>query len=140
MSHFSQGRNEELKELITANWSFYEDFVTEEDHWLPPDNVQMEPPNGIAHRTSPTNIGLYLSCALAARDFEFIDTPGLIERLERTMDTLEKMEKWEGHLYNWYDTETLAPLSPKYVSTVDSGNLVGCLITVKEGLLSGCKL
>ena len=94
----------------------------------------MEPPKGIAHRTSPTNIGLYLSCAVAARDFDFIDTPGLIQRLERTMNTLDKMEKWEGHLYNWYDTESLAPLPPKYVSTVDSGNLVCCLITVKEGL------
>ncbi|MFL6556154.1 MAG: glucoamylase family protein, partial [Bacillus sp. (in: firmicutes)] len=114
--------------------SFYEDFVTEKENWLPPDNVQIEPSNGVAHRTSPTNIGMYLTCALAARDFSFIDTPGLILRLERTLETLERMEKWEGHLYNWYDTETLNPLSPKYISTVDSGNLVGCLITVKEGL------
>lgn len=132
---FSNSEKEELRTLSKQIWSFYEDFVTEEDHWLPPDNVQMEPHKGAAHRTSPTNIGLYMSCALAARDFEFIDTPGLIERLERTMCTMEKMEKWEGHLYNWYDTMTLAPLKPKYVSTVDSGNLVCCLITVKEGLL-----
>ena len=131
---FSTSEKEELQALSQQIWNFYEDFVTEGDHWLPPDNVQMEPPKGIAHRTSPTNIGLYLSCAVAARDFDFIDTPGLIQRLERTMNTLDKMEKWEGHLYNWYDTRDLAPLPPKYVSTVDSGNLVCCLITVKEGL------
>ncbi|WP_338471254.1 glucoamylase family protein [Niallia sp. XMNu-256] len=131
---FSKEETEELRKLSREIWSFYEDYVTEEDNWLPPDNVQIDPPNGIAHRTSPTNIGLYLTCILAARDFHFIDTPGLIQRLDRTLDTLDKMEKWEGHLYNWYDTVTLKPLSPIYVSTVDSGNLVGCLITVKEGL------
>lgn len=132
---FSAEDKKDLHALARQIWDFYEDYVTEGDHWLPPDNVQMEPYKGVAHRTSPTNIGLYLSCTLAARDFEFIDTPGLIERAERTMNTLEKMEKWKGHLYNWYDTTTLAPLPPKYVSTVDSGNLICCLITVKEGLL-----
>ncbi len=131
---FTNNEKEDLTNLAKQIWSFYEDYVTEDENWLPPDNVQLEPANGVAHRTSPTNIGLYLSCALAARDFEFINTPGLIERLERTIDTVEQMEKWEGHLYNWYDTVTLRPLSPMYVSTVDSGNLVGCLITVKEGL------
>ncbi|MFP5108616.1 GH36-type glycosyl hydrolase domain-containing protein [Neobacillus sp. C211] len=131
---FSEDELEELTNLAQQIWSFYEDYVTEKENWLPPDNVQMDPPNGVAHRTSPTNIGMYLTCALAARDFSFIDTPGLILRLERTLETLERMEKWEGHLYNWYDTETLNPLSPRYISTVDSGNLVGCLITVKEGL------
>lgn len=131
---FSEQETEELRKLSHEIWSFYEDYVTEEENWLPPDNVQIEPPNGVAHRTSPTNIGLYLTCTLAARDFEFIDTPGLISRLSRTLDTLERMEKWEGHLYNWYDTTSLHPLSPRYVSTVDSGNLVGCLIAVKEGL------
>lgn len=131
---FSSKETEELRNLSHQIWSFYEEFVTKEENWLPPDNVQMEPANGVAHRTSPTNIGLYLTCTLAARDFEFIDTPGLINRLERTMETLERMDKWEGHLYNWYDTVTLNPLFPRYVSTVDSGNLIGCLITVKEGL------
>ncbi|WP_428910308.1 GH36-type glycosyl hydrolase domain-containing protein [Niallia sp. Krafla_26] len=132
---FSKEEKEELRCLSKEIWSFYEDYVTEEDNWLPPDNVQMDPPNGIAHRTSPTNIGLYLTCSLAAKDFHFIDTQGLIQRLERTLDTIDKMEKWEGHLYNWYDTVTLKPLSPIYVSTVDSGNFVGCLITVREGLV-----
>jgi cyclic beta-1,2-glucan synthetase len=131
---FTNEEKEELKTLSRQIWDFYEDNVLEQENWLPPDNVQIHPPNGVAHRTSPTNIGLYLTCALAAKDFEFIDLPGLVERLERTLITIEKMEKWEGHLYNWYDTETLKPLTPMYVSTVDSGNFVGCLITVKEGL------
>ncbi len=131
---FTEAEKEELQKLSLQIWSFYEDYVTKEDNWLPPDNVQFEPPNGVAHRTSPTNIGLYLTCALAARDFEFIDTPGLIERFERTLDTIERMEKWKGHLYNWYDTVTLKTLHPTYISTVDSGNFIVCLITVKEGL------
>jgi len=133
--HLATEEEKELNMLAGRIWAFFEDYVTEADNWLPPDNIQIEPPNGIAHRTSPTNIGLFLACILAARDFGFIDTPGLIERLERTISTVESLEKWRGHLYNWYDTVTLEPLPLPYVSTVDSGNFVGCLITVKEGLL-----
>ncbi|MDQ6422207.1 glucoamylase family protein [Paenibacillus sp. LHD-117] len=134
-SEFSQEQREELHKLAGDIWSFYEDYVTERNNWLPPDNVQFEPDRGVAHRTSPTNIGMYALCAVAARDFGFIDTAGLVERLDRTIETIERLEKWEGHLYNWYDTESLAPLLPVYVSTVDSGNLVASLIAVKEGLL-----
>ncbi|KIL36964.1 glycosyl transferase family 36 [Cohnella kolymensis] len=130
---------EELRKVATQIWTFYEDFVTRKDNWLPPDNVQIDPPRGIAHRTSPTNIGLYLTCVVAARDFGFIDTRGLVERLERTIRTVERMDKWQGHLYNWYDTSTCEPLSPQYVSTVDSGNFVGCLVAVKEGLAEWLK-
>jgi cyclic beta-1,2-glucan synthetase len=130
---------EELQKLSKQIWTFFEDYVTDKENWLPPDNVQLEPPNGIAHRTSPTNIGLYLTCILSARDFGFIDTPGLIERLEHTIDTVEHLDKWKGHLYNWYDTVTLSPLSPLYVSTVDSGNLIVCLVTVKEGVAEWLK-
>lgn len=125
---------QDLRKLSEQIWMFFEDYVTETDHWLPPDNVQLEPPNGIAHRTSPTNIGLYLTCALAARDFGFINTPGLLARLERTINVIEQLDKWQGHLYNWYDTVSLEPLAPLYVSTVDSGNLAVCLVTVKEGV------
>lgn len=125
---------DELRRLAQQIWTFFEDYVTETEHWLPPDNVQWEPPNGIAHRTSPTNIGLYLTCALAARDLGFIDTPGLVERLERTVATVERLPQWYGHLYNWYDTVTLAVLPPQYVSTVDSGNFVACLMTARQGL------
>lgn len=130
---------EKLEKLSQEIWNFFEDYVTEKENWLPPDNVQLEPPNGVAHRTSPTNIGLYLTCTLAARDFGFIDTPGLIERLERTIDTVEQLDKWKGHLYNWYDTVTLKSLPPLYVSTVDSGNLVVCLVTAKEGVAEWLK-
>ncbi len=131
---FTSEEREELQRLSREIWHFYERYVTEDDQFLPPDNVQFEPDNGIAHRTSPTNIGLYLSCVVAARDFGFIDTKGMVERLERTVATVERLEKWEGHLYNWYDTQTLAPLQPVYVSTVDSGNLAACLIAAREGL------
>ncbi len=132
---FTKEEEAELRTLSRDIWSFYEDFVTADDHWLPPDNVQIEPANGVAHRTSPTNIGMYMTCAVAARDFGFIDTEGLVERLERTTDTIERLEKWEGHLYNWYDTTTLEPLTPVYVSTVDSGNFVACLMAVRQGLV-----
>lgn len=132
---FSKDEEQELRKLAADIWAFYEVYVTEEDSYLPPDNVQMEGDKGIAHRTSPTNIGLYLACVVAARDFGFIDTPGMIERLERTVDTVERMEKWSGHLYNWYDTITLTPLNPVYVSTVDSGNLAVSLIAAREGLM-----
>ncbi|GAA3407863.1 GH36-type glycosyl hydrolase domain-containing protein [Paenibacillus hodogayensis] len=129
------GERERLHELAAQIWAYYEDFAVEGDNWLPPDNVQLEPPNGVAHRTSPTNIGLGLVCAVAARDFGFIDTPGLLERVERTVGTIERMEKWNGHLYNWYDTESLRPLPPLYVSTVDSGNFVAYLIALTQGVL-----
>lgn len=125
---------EELRALAKQIWTFYEDFAGPGDHWLPPDNVQIDPPNGAAHRTSPTNISFLLTSALAARDFGFIDTPELMERVERTIGTVERLDKWNGHLYNWYDTISLKVLPPAYVSTVDSGNFVASLMTVKQGL------
>lgn len=125
---------EELIQLSRDMWQYYVDTVTAEDHWLPPDNVQIEPHVGVAHRTSPTNIGMYLNCALAARDFGFITTAQLVTRLAQTLQSIEQMEKWEGHLYNWYDTQTLLPLQPQFVSTVDSGNFIACLMAVKQGL------
>lgn len=130
---------EELRVLAEQIWSFFEDYTNDKENWLPPDNVQIDPPNGVAHRTSPTNIGLYLACTVAARDFGFIDTPELVERLERTIHTVERLDKWKGHLYNWYDTVTLEPLPPLYVSTVDSGNFVAYLMAVKEGLAEWLK-
>lgn len=131
---FTREEEQHLRTLAKQIWMYFEDFAGERDHWLPPDNVQLDPPNGVAHRTSPTNIGFLLTCTLAARDFGFIDTRGMMERIGRTLGTLERMDKWNGHLYNWYDTVTLAPLPPLYVSTVDSGNFVASLMTVKEGL------
>lgn len=125
---------EQLQGLAEQIWAFYEDYAGPKDNYLPPDNVQIDPPGGVAHRTSPTNIGFLLTACLAAREFGFINTPELIERLERTLGTIERMDKWNGHLYNWYDTVTLQLLQPAYVSTVDSGNFVASLMTVKQGL------
>ncbi|MCD7034018.1 carbohydrate-binding protein [Metabacillus sp. GX 13764] len=127
-------RSGELNQLAGEIWSFYEDYVTEKDSWLPPDNVQYAENEKIAHRTSPTNIGLYLASTAAARDLGFIDGEMMLDRLERTISTAEKLEKWHGHLLNWYDTESGEPLLPKYVSTVDSGNYVSYLMAVRQGL------
>jgi cyclic beta-1,2-glucan synthetase len=125
----------ELTELASKIWSFYARYVTEEESWLPPDNVQYHPNEIIAHRTSPTNIGLYLACVVAARDLDFIDTTTMVKRVESSLKTLARMEKWNGHLLNWYDTCSAEPLLPKYVSTVDSGNFVAYLMVVRQGLL-----
>lgn len=130
----AEEERERLTTLARDIWAFYNDYVTESDHWLPPDNVQIEHERGAAHRTSPTNIGMYLTCALAAQSFGFITVQELLTRVEQTVSTIERCDKWEGHLYNWYDTQTLQPLHPIFVSTVDSGNYVACLITVKEGI------
>ena len=124
-----------LRQLARKIWSFFETFVTVEDNWLPPDNYQEEPVERIAHRTSPTNIGLSLLSALTAADFGYITNSELLERTSNTLETLQRMERYRGHLYNWYDTESLIPLHPKYISTVDSGNFVGHLLTLKQALL-----
>ncbi len=123
-----------VRRIARKTWSFFEDFVTVLDNYLPPDNYQLNPPNGIAHRTSPTNIGLLLLSSLSARDLGYISTSDLVERVNKTVGTIEKLPKWRGHLYNWYDTVTLELLRPHYISTVDSGNLVGYLMTLKQGL------
>jgi hypothetical protein len=123
-----------LRRTARKTWSFFEDFADAGENSLPPDNFQQDPPKGAAHRTSPTNIGLLLISALSARDLGYIGTAELIERIGNTVTTIEKLEKWRGHLYNWYNTITLDTLRPLYVSTVDSGNLVGYMMTVKKGL------
>jgi len=116
-------------------WRYFEDFVGEGDNWLPPDHYQEAPKTSLAHRTSPTNIGLYLLSILAARDLGYIGTREMLDRVARCIGTIEKLETWHGHLYNWYDTRNLRPLRPYYVSTVDSGNLIGYLIALRQGLL-----
>jgi hypothetical protein len=131
----SNDQNMFLQKLARKTWSFFDRFVVVEDNWLPPDNFQEQPVEQIAHRTSPTNIGLSLLASLTACDFGFI-TPGqLIERISNTISTMEKMERYKGHFYNWYDTKSLNSLFPKYISTVDSGNLCGHLLVLKQGLL-----
>ncbi len=108
-------------------------FVSDEDHALPPDNFQETPRPVVAHRTSPTNIGLYLLSALCARDFGWTGTLETVERLEATLETMSQMELFRGHFYNWYGTRDLQPLEPKYISTVDSGNLAGHLLALGNG-------
>ena len=132
-----QDVGEEDEELLysfaAAMWRFFDRYVTEETNHLPPDNVQYSPYR-VAMRTSPTNIGLYLLCVLAARDLGFIDSVELCRRVSATLGTLESVPKWHGNLYNWYDIKTAEPLQPEYVSTVDSGNLLCCLTALKEGV------
>lgn len=123
-----------LRRFSRKIWAFFEEYVCEEDHWLPPDNVQIDPPNGVAHRTSPTNIGLALLTSLAARDLGYIPLSRMLENIQNTLRSVGKLEHWKGHLYNWYDTQTLTPLEPRYISTVDSGNFVMYLLTLKSGL------
>ncbi len=121
-----------LRLLARKTWRFFDTFVTAKDHWLPPDNYQEDPRGVVAHRTSPTNIGLYLLSAVAARDLGFITARECLARLENTLGTLERMERRFGHILNWYDTSNLRPLEPQYVSTVDSGNLAAYLWTLRE--------
>jgi cyclic beta-1,2-glucan synthetase len=124
----------ELRRIARKTWGFFETFVGADDHWLPPDNFQEQPRPQVAHRTSPTNQGLLLLASLTAHDFGYLGWDALVDRLEKTFATFDRLERERGHFYNWYDTLTLAPLQPAYISTVDSGNLVGCLLTLKQGL------
>ncbi|MDQ3321783.1 MAG: hypothetical protein M3525_05010 [Acidobacteriota bacterium] len=121
--------------IARRTWRFFEIFVGDDDNWLPPDNFQEDPQPKIAHRTSPTNIGLLLLSTVSARDFGYLGTLELTERLRFTFATLEKLEKFRGQFLNWYDTQTLAPLAPRYISTVDSGNLAGHLLAVKQSII-----
>ncbi len=120
----------ELRLIARRTWRFFETFVTLEDHHLPPDNFQEDPHAVVAHRTSPTNIGLYLLSTVAAHDFGWCGLRDALDRIEATLGTIARMQKHRGHLYNWYDTRDLRPLDPAYVSSVDSGNLAAHLITL----------
>jgi cyclic beta-1,2-glucan synthetase len=125
-----------LKNVARRTWRYFTDFVNEESSWLPPDNFQVFYQKGLAFRTSPTNIGLYLVSVLSAFDFGYLSVDEVAQKLTKTMKTIEKLERHEGHLLNWYDIKTLAPLNPRYVSMVDSGNLLGSLWTLRRGLES----
>ncbi|HUG11960.1 MAG TPA: glucoamylase family protein, partial [Opitutaceae bacterium] len=123
-----------LGRITRKTWHFFETFVNESENWLPPDNFQEIPTPTIASRTSPTNLGLALLSNLAARDFGYITIGSLVERTGNTLGTMQKLERHRGHFFNWYDTRTLRPLPPLYLSTVDSGNLAGHLLTLASGL------
>lgn len=124
-----------MRRLARLTWRFFETFVTAEDHYLAPDNFQEDPGGEVAHRTSPTNMGLQLLSYVTAYDLGYLTVQGLNERVSRTLTALSGMERFRGHYYNWYDTLTLQPLRPTYVSTVDSGNLAGHLVALRTALL-----
>ena len=130
----SEADAEYLRGIAERTWRFFDTYVTHEDRWLPPDNVQFDSEPRVAHRTSPTNIAMSMLSALAAHDLAFIDTARLIATLEATLATVDRLEHFEGHLLNWYDTQSLMPLSPKYVSTVDSGNFAAALIVIAAAM------
>jgi cyclic beta-1,2-glucan synthetase len=125
----------QLRALARRTWLYFEQYVGPEDHWLPPDHYQESPRGMIAHRTSPTNIGLSLLSTLAAYDFGYTGILELAAQLKAVFENISRLEKHRGHLLNWYDTRSLEPLSPRYVSTVDSGNLAGSLVALGQGCL-----
>jgi cyclic beta-1,2-glucan synthetase len=122
-----------LRQLARRTWRYFDDLVGPQSRWLPPDNSQLALRVEVARRTSPTNIGLWLNSALAARDFGYITGDDFVRRCSATMDTLNKLERYEGHFLNWYDIDALTPLPPQYVSTVDSGNLIASLWVIAAG-------
>ncbi|MDI9245187.1 glucoamylase family protein [Marinobacter sp. CHS3-4] len=125
-----------LRRIARRTWYFFERFVGPEDHWLPPDHFQEDPKGVVAHRTSPTNIGLLLTGNLTAYDMGYIDAQELVIRSRNTLRSMDKLPRFRGHILNWCDTHHLSVLPPAYVSTVDSGNLLGCLVALKQGMIS----
>ncbi len=132
--NLKESEKEKILFLARDSWSFFSENVTSSDNWLPPDNIQEIPVFKKAMRTSPTNIGLYLVSILAAFDMAFITETEMLERIRNTLDTIEKLPKFRGLLYNWYDTLRAVPMMPLYVSSVDCGNFLVCLTALKEGL------
>ncbi|MFH0784397.1 MAG: glucoamylase family protein [Pseudomonadota bacterium] len=123
-----------LRQVARRTWHYFSAFVDDATSWLPPDNYQVAHQDRLAMRTSPTNIGLWLASALGAHDSGYLTVDHVLERLTKTMATLVRLERYKGHLLNWYDIQTLAPLEPRYVSTVDSGNLLGALWALEQGM------
>ena len=124
-----------LRSLARQTWRYFEVFANEQENWLAPDNFQEVPAPVVANRTSPTNIGMGLLANLAADDFGYLSARGLLDRTAKALGAMDRLERYRGHFYNWYDTRTLEPLTPLYVSSVDSGNLAGSLLTLRAGLL-----
>ena len=132
----SEIQRKKVQRLARRTWAFFEQFAGPNDHWLPPDHFQETPRGSVAHYTTPTNIGLFLTSMIAAYDLGYVGLQELAVRLRSTFESLDKLEHYRGNLLNWYDSQTLAALPPRYVSTVDSGNLAACLIVLKQGCLA----
>lgn len=135
LEHLEPEQRQQLGRIARRTWLFFEQFMGPVDHWLPPDHYQEHPRGLVAHRTSPTNIGLALLSNLAAFDFGYIGIFELSLRLQNIFQTLQTLERYRGHFLNWYDTRTKKPLPARYVSTVDSGNLAACLLILRQGCL-----
>ncbi|MCL2508049.1 MAG: DUF3131 domain-containing protein [Oscillospiraceae bacterium] len=132
LDYFTRDR---LTSYAAAMWVYFDELCTKENNFLPPDNMQETPVHRTAHRTSPTNIGMMMMCVLAARDLGFIDSAEMFVRTERALNSIDRLEKHRGNLLNWYDTRTLRPLYPRYVSSVDSGNFLCSLVALKQGIM-----
>jgi len=132
----SAAQDRQIRRLARRTWAFFEQFAGPDDHWLPPDHFQENPRGSVAHYTTPTNIGMFLLSILSAHDLGYIGLLELAMRLRSTFENMDRLEHYRGHLLNWYDTQTLTPLPPHYISTVDSGNLAACLIALKQGCLA----
>lgn len=131
----SPSEQKTLRKIARKNWRYFDELVGPQTHWLPPDNYQTALNIEIAQRTSPTNIGMWLTAVLSAYDFKYITCDTLIDKSSATIGEMKNMLRHEGHFLNWYNIQTLDPLFPRYVSTVDSGNLLACFWTLKQGLL-----
>jgi len=123
-----------LRQVARRTWRYFSSFVNADTCWLPPDNYQVAHQSRLAMRTSPTNIGLWLTSVLGAGDCGYLTVNQMVGRLSSGMDSIARLDRYQGHLLNWYDLHTLAPLEPRYVSTVDSGNLLGSLWVLEQGL------
>jgi len=134
LAPLSAGQRQQLRRLARRTWLYFERLVGPDDHWLPPDHFQESPRGLLARRTSPTNLGLSLLSMLAAYDLGYVGSLDLALQLRPTFESMGELARYRGHFLNWYDTRNLEPLPPRYVSTVDSGNLAGCLLTLKQGL------
>lgn len=131
---FTAEENRFLRAIARRTWRYFDDFVGPQTNWLPPDNYQSALNVEVAMRTSPTNIGLWMLAVTAAHDFKYITTDDVIDRLTATFRSFKKLEMYEGHFLNWYDIQTLKPLFPRYVSTVDSGNLLASFWTLEQAI------
>lgn len=140
IQELNQTEKEYLLEIGKKTWQYFKDYMNEENHFLPPDNYQEDRKPKVIRRTSSTNIGLGLLAIISSYDLGYENFNTTIERLEKTIETILSLAKWNGHLYNWYNLEDLTPLTPRYISTVDSGNLVGYFYTTKQFLVENLKL
>jgi cyclic beta-1,2-glucan synthetase len=135
-TRLSETQRRQVLRLARRTWAFFEQFAGPNDHWLPPDHFQESPRGSVAHYTTPTNIGLFLVSTLSAFDLGYMGLSELAVRLRSTFESMDRLEHYRGHLLNWYDSQTLTALPPRYISTVDSGNLAASLITLRQGCLN----